>query len=246
MTRFYLVKDRKRHGPYTLEELATSGLERTSLVWRQGMTTWMRADLLPELAELIITIPPPIPGGCVEAPASEAQATRPETFQTLSIWCTFLFLASMVSAGVAVIGYILWLDAKSQLTGMSWWNAFWNNPFHAHFGYMYIAPFRFNQLVGQLNAGAWMTAIGLIVAGLCFIPAVVLLCLFLHKSWSLVQDGKATTTPGMAVGLLFVPLFNLYWLFVAFYGLACELNRVAGDANLSRRVSTGLELTATV
>ena len=35
-----------------------------------------------------------------------------------------------------------------------------------------------------------------------------------------IQDGYARTTPGLAVGLMFIPVFNIYWQFVALKGLA--------------------------
>ncbi len=236
MTRFYLVKDRKRQGPFTIEELASSGVERTSLVWRQGMTTWMRADLLPELAELIVTLPPPIPGrGDGDEPNAGFPVPLPATLQTLSIWFTFLLVSGMVSVVVALVGLWIQLDAKSQILGGSMWHAYWT------LNYFYD-PAVHMHLVQTASTGAAMFWIGMGVAGLEFIPSVVLLCVLLHKSWSLVQDGKAPTTPGMAVGLLFVPLFNLYWVFVALYGLAWELNRVAAGSALAVRVSTGLAL----
>jgi len=43
--------------------------------------------------------------------------------------------------------------------------------------------------------------------------------------WKAIQDGHARTTPGPAVGLLFVPLFNLYWVFPAYRGFAEDFNR---------------------
>lgn len=59
------------------------------------------------------------------------------------------------------------------------------------------------------------------------------LCAFLvHRMWSAVPTAQARTRPGWAVGLLFVPLFNLYWLFQAIAGFATDWNRSrpAGDA----------------
>jgi hypothetical protein len=46
---------------------------------------------------------------------------------------------------------------------------------------------------------------------------------FLYKLWELIQDGHARTSPGLAVGLMFVPLLNLYWVFTAVRGLAIDL-----------------------
>ncbi|MEZ4369901.1 MAG: hypothetical protein R3B07_03720 [Polyangiaceae bacterium] len=47
----------------------------------------------------------------------------------------------------------------------------------------------------------------------------------LYKCWKSIQDGNARTTPGKAVGLLFVPLFNLYWVFNVLPGFATDFNR---------------------
>jgi hypothetical protein len=67
--------------------------------------------------------------------------------------------------------------------------------------------------------------------------------MLLHGLWKTVQDGHARTTPGKAVGFLFIPLFNLYWIFVAFYGLAQELNRVIAQENAPvAKTSEGLAL----
>jgi len=46
----------------------------------------------------------------------------------------------------------------------------------------------------------------------------------LHKCWQVVQDGYARTTPGQAIGFLFIPFFNLYWQFVALHGLTKDMN----------------------
>jgi hypothetical protein len=53
--------------------------------------------------------------------------------------------------------------------------------------------------------------------------AVVVLVLF-YKMWAAIQDGHARTTPGKAVGFLFIPLFNLYWAFQAIWGFAKDYN----------------------
>ena len=45
----------------------------------------------------------------------------------------------------------------------------------------------------------------------------------LYRCWNSIQELPARSTPGKAVGFLFIPLFNLYWMFVAFYGLAQDM-----------------------
>ena len=43
--------------------------------------------------------------------------------------------------------------------------------------------------------------------------------------WDSIQDGYARTSPGKAVGFLFIPLFNLYWIFLAIWGFSQDFNR---------------------
>ncbi|MBO5438357.1 MAG: leucine-rich repeat protein [Thermoguttaceae bacterium] len=60
-----------------------------------------------------------------------------------------------------------------------------------------------------------------------FLMIGISVCQFLYRCWHLIQDGHARTTPGKAVGFIFVPFFNIYWVFVAIYGLAMDLNACA-------------------
>lgn len=64
------------------------------------------------------------------------------------------------------------------------------------------------------------TILGVMIA----VAIAVLTCVILYRGWTVLQDGKTRTSPGTAVGLLFVPLFNLYWLFRVTHGLAREYN----------------------
>lgn len=58
---FYVEGGHKR-GPVQLDELVllidTASIPRSALVWRHGLTGWMTAESLPEIAELL---PPPLP-----------------------------------------------------------------------------------------------------------------------------------------------------------------------------------------
>ena len=63
----------------------------------------------------------------------------------------------------------------------------------------------------------------------------VVLLVLLYKAWDALQDGFARTTPGRAVGFLFIPLFNAYWMFEAVWGLAKDYNQ------LLRRYSLDLD-----
>ena len=63
------------------------------------------------------------------------------------------------------------------------------------------------------------------------VPAVVLSCIVHYKCWKAVPKEIARTTPGKAVGFLFIPFFNFYWAFVSYQGLAEDLNCAKGGKN---------------
>lgn len=67
----------------------------------------------------------------------------------------------------------------------------------------------------------------------------------LYRAWSILQPTGSPTTPGAAVGFLFIPLFNLYWVFVAYKSLAESWNATMAqyaDTRSVFRMSDGLFL----
>jgi hypothetical protein len=59
---------------------------------------------------------------------------------------------------------------------------------------------------------------------LAVIYSSVIMAIMVYKMWKAIQDGHARTTPGKAVGFLFIPFFNLYWIFQAFWGFSVDYN----------------------
>jgi len=64
---WHIAKDGQTHGPFskaTMGRKATDGeLTRQSMVWTPGQDGWMRAEDVPELAQLFTVLPPPPPPG---------------------------------------------------------------------------------------------------------------------------------------------------------------------------------------
>lgn len=48
--------------------------------------------------------------------------------------------------------------------------------------------------------------------------------LLLARMWNAIQDGQTSITVGRAIGLTFVPVFNVYWIFRAWGGFPVEYN----------------------
>ena len=56
------------------------------------------------------------------------------------------------------------------------------------------------------------------------IAAAVIEYVLLYRLWQVIQDGYARTTPGKAIGYMFIPGFNIYWIFQALPGLSTDMN----------------------
>ena len=56
------------------------------------------------------------------------------------------------------------------------------------------------------------------------LAAIVLWLMLFYKSWQAIQDGHARTTPGKAIGFLFIPFFLAYWMFQCIWGFAKDYN----------------------
>ncbi len=67
----------------------------------------------------------------------------------------------------------------------------------------------------------------LTIAWALMIYGAVVSSVLVYKMWTTIQDGQARTSAGHAVGFLFVPFFNLYWAFQAFWGFAKDYNAFA-------------------
>jgi hypothetical protein len=68
------------------------------------------------------------------------------------------------------------------------------------------------------------------------LPAIINFML-IYKAWAAIQDGCARTSPGAAVGFMFIPFFNIYWLFVAIGGWGKEFNAFAERQGIPHRAS---------
>jgi hypothetical protein len=64
----------------------------------------------------------------------------------------------------------------------------------------------------------------LFLSFLTMVYLVVVCAIMWYKAWSSIQDGSARTGPGKAVGFMFIPIFNFYWVFQAVWGFSKDYN----------------------
>ena len=83
-------------------------------------------------------------------------------------------------------------------------------------------------IIGAANEEGFFSflgVMGMLVACVFSIRSVIYSCRLLYRMWCQIPERTAKTTPGKAVGYLFIPFFSLYWIFVAYKGLALSLNQ---------------------
>jgi hypothetical protein len=100
------------------------------------------------------------------------------------------------------------------------------------------------MLIRSRLFAACLTFIGAVLA---IVAGFVFHVMLMYKLWCTVQDGRAASTPGKAIGLMFIPFFWLYWQFVAIWGLSKDLNRYAREHNVAApQANESLALTACI
>jgi hypothetical protein len=88
---------------------------------------------------------------------------------------------------------------------------------------------------------------GMLIETCVALGSLITWAVFHYGLWQLVPDQYRETTPGKAVGFLFIPLFNCYWVFRSYLGVNRGLNRMADDHSLPPpRANLGLATAAAV
>jgi len=97
--------------------------------------------------------------------------------------------------------------------------------------------------LGRTEEGMPFVCAGLLV----MVYGAVVYMVFLYKIWAAIQGVHARTTPGKAVGFMFIPFYNFYWVFQAIGGWAPDYNRLVADSGAQlTHASEGLGLAISI
>ena len=61
MKHYYISQNDEQLGPFTFDELKAKRLKKSTLVWYDGLTEWISADIVEELKDILVAEPPPLP-----------------------------------------------------------------------------------------------------------------------------------------------------------------------------------------
>ncbi len=79
----------------------------------------------------------------------------------------------------------------------------------------------------------------LLGAPLPMIGVAIINSVMLYNVWAAIEGSEAPTTGGAAAGLIWVPLFNLYWVFQVIPGFATNYNRTIPPRSAVAAVAAG-------
>jgi len=76
----------------------------------------------------------------------------------------------------------------------------------------------------------------------CGIVVLLFVLALLYQFWKLIPADIARTNPNNAIRNLFIPPFNIYWIFVVFWGLGKDMNKTLQQRGISYQVDEKLGL----
>jgi hypothetical protein len=113
-----------------------------------------------------------------------------------------------------------------------------------------LFPIGFALIIIGKKTDASLEAAGAILYSISLVPiifATVVGMVLLYKMWAAIEGIGARTTPGKAVGFLFIPFFNFYWFFQAYWGWAQDYNKTVRERQINAPiVPEGLALTIAI
>lgn len=78
------------------------------------------------------------------------------------------------------------------------------------------------------NAGAVLIVLNGLFLAFCVLLSSLSSFVLLYRYWKFLPATEAVTTPAKAVGFLFIPVFNLYWVFIAYGKLGSIIDTISG------------------
>lgn len=207
-----MIEAGQQYGPLTADQLAAAAAAGSvtpqAQVWTEGLAEWVPATQVEGL------FPPPGPTLVIPAAAPVFAGAGAGALPGMQPAPTPAAAGEYPPAGVksASFQFVAGLMVVGILLAL-------------------VGLFISTRFAERPGTAAQAGLLGVFLLGLgvlCWLPAAVIQCIYLHRAWRCLRFGDPRTTPGRAVGLLFIPFFNCYWCFTAWHGLACDWNRIVG------------------
>ncbi|OUV18732.1 MAG: hypothetical protein CBC46_00940 [Verrucomicrobiaceae bacterium TMED86] len=232
---YYFDPENQQQGPFSIGEIrqfiAEGILNHQSFLWHDGLTTWTAANKIAGVLATPAPAPDPVDSTNLNKRTSPNPGPGGKTFPVPSVKKSSfgLFITSyLIGFFLLAVGLLIILSASAQ-------NAREEREGGPDFSQIEevgnptdrSAPQkedsrRLSELKSQTMVGIGV----LIASGFGFIFGGIYSYIILFRAWKIIQVGGARTSPGKAAGLLLIPIFNFYWIFVAYYGWAIDWTRI--------------------
>ena len=83
LKHYFIIENGQQSGPFTVEDLKTKMLRKSTSVWTEGMNGWASAESIDELKDLLIKEPPPTPVSPSPPPYNAPHSQTASSQQTL-------------------------------------------------------------------------------------------------------------------------------------------------------------------
>lgn len=235
--QWHVMQGEEQLGPYTGEQLAeyasNGSILRETLVWAEGMENWLPAsdieNLFPPLQAAAATgVASPVATGAAlanpDVPPGTSPADAPPadgSYPAVSVkGASFGMWSGLLVGGTILI--ILALAGVASTADST-----------------------------RDTASLVMILTGLGAIGfLLMLISTILGYIYLYRAWKCLEfGGYARTSPGKAIGFMFIPFFNLYWLFQGIGGLPKDWNNTVSayqELQPAPRMSEGVFLTVCI
>ncbi|MDO5579810.1 MAG: DUF4339 domain-containing protein [Planctomycetia bacterium] len=259
MSWYYVNQNNSQAGPIEengLQQLiAQRIIQPDTLVWQDGMANWVKAGSLSELAghfrrQTESSRPRTQTGPTSQNPYQQYGTQQNTQYQPYgntegqnlqnygySKYSNPQGLQTNLSTDVLIKKVNKWFWAFNIRVGITF------VLFLIAFGIFVLCNILFEEF--DVDVPEYMGTIAVIFFGLgCVFSLFASIAWFvlLYRFWQAVPSTIASTTPGKAVGFLFIPIFNIYWVFVAWYVLGQNLNRTLASRNIQIKSCAGIML----
>ncbi len=122
MEYYYLDEQNRQQGPVEASEFKTLGLGPDTMMWRNGLTDWVRASELPEYASALATSCVQFGGSSVAESSFEESpmgAEAPKCHLPLSIWA--LVLGTLSVYGIFIVAPFAILGIVFNVLAYNFW-----------------------------------------------------------------------------------------------------------------------------
>lgn len=230
----YLIAlpDGETEGPYTKEQMKAlyrnGRLAGNLLCCKTGASSWEPVKtLIGETSQQSVSSE--IPGGMMEGNLSYLSREDDENSRLMPEMPPTPKTSSPLQE-TASYGNPPLQDGRSTLSGQEY-NM---RPFWAMTMLYLLSPLLIIVASATYAGDARFSLTILGIGVLFFLYAQISLLINTWKAWKCIQPitqyGRRVPSAGQAVGLLFVPVFNLYWMYVCFVGLADNASWLARAA----------------